>query len=91
MVEQGDDIAVVLDKLNRVAGVVGMTGLSEGTAVKKKSVELNLSQLKKGSSAEVQLRVKWMLVRDHLIEASLPASEFTVAWPQYCALMPALQ
>ncbi|CAI6002649.1 unnamed protein product [Closterium sp. NIES-64] len=90
-VEQGDDIAVVLDKLDLMSGAVGMSGVSEGIAVKKKSVDLELSQLKKGSSVEVQLRVKWMLVRDHLINASLPASEFTIAWPQYCALMPDLQ
>ncbi|CAI5973841.1 unnamed protein product [Closterium sp. NIES-64] len=90
-VEQGDDIAVVLDKLHLVSGAVGMSGVSEGISVKKKSVDLELSQLKKGSPVEVQLRVKWMLVRDRLINASLPASEFTVAWPQYCALMPDLQ
>ncbi|CAI5982632.1 unnamed protein product [Closterium sp. NIES-64] len=86
-----DDIAVVLDKLDLMSGAVGMSGVSEGIAVKKKSVDLELSQLKKGSPVEVQLRVKWMLVRDRLINASLPASEFTVAWPQYCALMPDLQ
>ncbi|CAI5950465.1 unnamed protein product [Closterium sp. NIES-65] len=90
-VEQGDDIAVVLDKLDLMSGAVGMSGVSEGIAVKKKSVDMELSQLKKGSPVEVQLRVKWMLVRDRLINASLPASEFTVAWPQYCALMPDLQ
>ncbi|CAI5984603.1 unnamed protein product [Closterium sp. NIES-64] len=90
-VEQGDDVAVVLDKLDLMSGAVGMSGVSEGIAVKKKSVDLELSQLKKGSPVEVQLRVKWMLVRDRLINASLPASEFTVAWPQYCALMPDLQ
>ncbi|CAI6008195.1 unnamed protein product [Closterium sp. NIES-65] len=90
-VEQGDDIAVVLDKLDLMSGAVGMSGVSEGIAVKKKSVDMELSQLKKGSPVEVQLRVKWMLVRDRLIDASLPASEFTVAWPQYCALMPDLQ
>ncbi|CAI5947770.1 unnamed protein product [Closterium sp. NIES-64] len=90
-VEQGDDIAVVLDKLDLMSGAVGMSGVSEGIAVKKKSVDLEVSQLKKGSPVEVQLRVKWMLVRDRLINASLPASEFTVAWPQYCALMPDLQ
>ncbi|CAI6006712.1 unnamed protein product [Closterium sp. NIES-65] len=90
-VEQGGDIAVVLDKLDLMSGAVGMSGVSEGIAVKKKSVDLELSQLKKGSPVEVQLRVKWMLVRDRLINASLPASEFTVAWPQYCALMPDLQ
>ncbi|CAI5980248.1 unnamed protein product [Closterium sp. NIES-64] len=84
-VEQGDDIAVVLDKLDLMSGAVGMSGVSEGIAVKKKSVDLKLSQLKKGSPMEVQLRVKWMLVRDRLINTSLPASEFTVAWPQYCA------
>ncbi|CAI6005210.1 unnamed protein product [Closterium sp. NIES-64] len=89
-VEQGDDIAVVLDKLDLMSGAVGMSGVSEGIAVKKKSVDLELSQLKKGSPVEVQLRVKLMLVRDRLINASLPASEFTVAWPQYCALMPDL-
>ncbi|CAI5481365.1 unnamed protein product [Closterium sp. Yama58-4] len=89
-VEQGDDIAVVLDKLDLVSGTVGMSGVSEGIAVKKKSVDLTLSELKKGSPAEVQLRVKWMLVRDRLIDASLPASEFPVAWPQYCAQMPLL-
>ncbi|CAI5517625.1 unnamed protein product [Closterium sp. Naga37s-1] len=81
-VEQGDNIAVVLDKLDLVSAAVGMSGVSEGIAVKKKSVDLELSQLKKGSPVEVQLRVKWMLVRDRLIDASLPASEFTVAWPQ---------
>ncbi|CAI5990631.1 unnamed protein product [Closterium sp. NIES-64] len=81
-VEQGDNIAVVLDKLDLVSGAVGMSGASEGIAVKKKSVDLDLSQLKKGSPVEVQLRVKWMLVRDRLIDASLPASEFTFAWPQ---------
>ncbi|CAI5988179.1 unnamed protein product [Closterium sp. NIES-64] len=90
-VEQGDDIAVVLDKLDLMSGAVGMSGVSEGIAVKKKSVDMELSQLKKGSPVEVQLCVKWMLVRDRLINASLPASEFTVAWPQYCALMPDLQ
>ncbi|CAI5987546.1 unnamed protein product [Closterium sp. NIES-64] len=90
-VEQGDDIAVVLDKLDLMSGSVGMSGVSEGIAVKKKSVDLELSQLKKGSPVEVHLRVKWMLVRDRLINASLPASEFTVAWPQHCALMPDLQ
>ncbi|CAI5934094.1 unnamed protein product [Closterium sp. NIES-64] len=90
-VEQGDDIAVVLDKHDLMSGAVGMSGVSEGIAVKKKSVDMELSQLKKGSPVEVQLRVKWMLVRDRLIDASLPASEFTVAWPQYCALMPDLQ
>ncbi|CAI5977311.1 unnamed protein product [Closterium sp. NIES-64] len=90
-VEQGGDIAVVLDKLDLMSGAVGMSGVLEGIAVKKKSVDLELSQLKKGSPVEVQLRVKWMLVRDRLINASLPASEFTVAWPQYCALMPDLQ
>ncbi|CAI6000980.1 unnamed protein product [Closterium sp. NIES-64] len=90
-VEQGDDMAVVLDKLDLMSGAVGMSGVSEGIAVKKKSVDLELSQLKKGSPVEVQLHVKWMLVRDRLINASLPASEFTVAWPQYCALMPDLQ
>ncbi|CAI5992631.1 unnamed protein product [Closterium sp. NIES-64] len=90
-VEQGDDIAVVLDKLDLMSGAVGMSGVSEGIAVKKKSVDLELSQLKKGSPVEVQLRVKWMLARDRLINASLPASEFTVVWPQYCALMPDLQ
>ncbi|CAI5991486.1 unnamed protein product [Closterium sp. NIES-64] len=90
-VAQGDDIAVVLDKLDLMSGAVGMSGVSEGIAVKKKSVDMELSQLKKGSPVEVQLRVKWMLVRDRLIDASLPASEFTVAWPQYCALMPDLQ
>ncbi|CAI5949273.1 unnamed protein product [Closterium sp. NIES-65] len=90
-VEQGDDIAVVLDKLDLMSGAVGMSGVSEGIAIKKKSVDLELSQLKKGSPVEVQLRVKWMLVCDRLINASLPASEFTVAWPQYCALMPDLQ
>ncbi|CAI5971480.1 unnamed protein product [Closterium sp. NIES-64] len=90
-VEQGDDIAVVLDKLDLMSGAVGMSGVSEGIAVKKKSVDLELSQLKKGSPVEVQLRVKWMLVRDRLINASLPASEFTLTWPQYCALMPELQ
>ncbi|CAI5994682.1 unnamed protein product [Closterium sp. NIES-65] len=90
-VEQGDNIAVVLDKLDLMSGAVGMSGVSEGIAVKKKSVDMELRQLKKGSPVEVQLRVKWMLVRDRLINASLPASEFTVAWPQYCALMPDLQ
>ncbi|CAI5978652.1 unnamed protein product [Closterium sp. NIES-64] len=90
-VEQGDDIAVVLDKLDLMSRAVGMSSVSEGIAVKKKSVDLELSQLKKGSSVEVQLRVKWMLVRDRLINASLPTFEFTVAWPQYCALMPDLQ
>ncbi|CAI5983691.1 unnamed protein product [Closterium sp. NIES-64] len=90
-VEQGDDIAVVLDKLDLMSSAVGMSGVSEGITVKKKSVDLELSQLKKGSPVEVQLRVKWMLVRDRLINASLPASEFTIAWPQYCALMPDLQ
>ncbi|CAI5999301.1 unnamed protein product [Closterium sp. NIES-64] len=89
-VEQGDNIAVVLDKLDLVSRTVGMSGVSEGIAVKKKSVNLNLSELKKGSPAEVQLRVKWMLVRDRMIDASLPASEFPVAWPQYCAQMPRL-
>ncbi|CAI5460680.1 unnamed protein product [Closterium sp. Yama58-4] len=89
-VEQGDNIAVVLDKLDLVSQAVGMSGVSEGIAVKKKSVDLNLSELKKGSPAEVQLRVKWMLVRDRLIDASLPASEFPTAWPQYCAQMPPL-
>ncbi|CAI5947140.1 unnamed protein product [Closterium sp. NIES-65] len=89
-VEQGDNIAVVLDKLGLVSRTVGMSGVSEGIAVKKKSVDLNLSELKKGSPAEVQLRVKWMLVRDRMIDASLPASEFPVAWPQYCAQMPRL-
>ncbi|CAI5954685.1 unnamed protein product [Closterium sp. NIES-65] len=91
LVEQGDDIAVVLDKLDLMSGAVGMSGVSEGIAVKKKSVDLELSQLKKGSPVEVQLRVKWMLVRDRLINASLPASEFTLTWPLYCALMPELQ
>ncbi|CAI5976220.1 unnamed protein product [Closterium sp. NIES-64] len=66
-----DDIAVVLDKLDLMSGAVGMSGVSEGIAVKKKSVDLELSQLKKGSPVEVQLRVKWMLVRDRLINASL--------------------
>ncbi|CAI7834612.1 unnamed protein product [Closterium sp. NIES-53] len=89
-VEQGDNLAVVLDKLDLVSVAVGMSGVSEGVAVKKKSVDLTLSELKKGSRAEVQLRVKWMLVRDHFIDASLPASEFPVAWPQYCAQMPRL-
>ncbi|CAI5474511.1 unnamed protein product [Closterium sp. Yama58-4] len=89
-VEQGDNIAVVLDKLDLVSRTVGMSGVSEGIAVKKKSVDLNLCELKKGSPAEVQLRVKWMLVRDRMIDASLPASEFPVAWPQYCAQMPPL-
>ncbi|CAI5948837.1 unnamed protein product [Closterium sp. NIES-64] len=87
-VERGDNIAVVLDKLDLVSRTVGMSGVSEGIAVKKKSVDLNLSKLKKGSPAEVQLRVKWMLVRDRMIDASLPASEFPVVWPQYCAQMP---
>ncbi|CAI5507137.1 unnamed protein product [Closterium sp. Naga37s-1] len=90
-VEQGDNIAVVLDKLDLVSAAVGMLGVSEGIAVKKKSVDLDLSQLKKGTLVEVQLRVKWMLVRDRLVDASLPASEFTVAWPQYCAQMPPLE
>ncbi|CAI5460159.1 unnamed protein product [Closterium sp. Yama58-4] len=89
-VEQGDNVAVVLDKLDLVSQAVGMSGVSEGIAVKKKSVDLNLSELKKGSPAEVQLRVKWMLVRDRFIDASLPASEFPTAWPQYCAQMPPL-
>ncbi|CAI5964590.1 unnamed protein product [Closterium sp. NIES-64] len=88
-VEQGNNIAVVLDKLDLVSRTVGMLGVSEGIAVKK-SVDLNLSELKKGSPAEVQLRVKWMLVRDRMIDASLPASEFPDAWPQYCAQMPRL-
>ncbi|CAI7894654.1 unnamed protein product [Closterium sp. NIES-53] len=89
-VEQGDNLAVVLDKLDLVSVAVGMSGVSEGVAVKKKSVDLTLSELKKGSRAEVQLHVKWMLVHDHFIDASLPASEFPVAWPQYCAQMPRL-
>ncbi|CAI5956475.1 unnamed protein product [Closterium sp. NIES-64] len=89
-VEQGDNLAVVLDKLDLVSVAVGMSGVSEGAAAKKKSFDLTLSELKKGSPAEVQLRVKWMLVRDHFIDASLPASEFAVAWPQYCAQMPRL-
>ncbi|CAI5465296.1 unnamed protein product [Closterium sp. Yama58-4] len=89
-VEQGDNIAVVLEKLDLVSRTVGMSGVSKGIAVKKKSVDLNLCELKKGSPAEVQLRVKWMLVRDRMIDASLPASEFPVAWPQYCAQMPPL-
>ncbi|CAI5488389.1 unnamed protein product [Closterium sp. Naga37s-1] len=89
-VEQGDNLAVVLDKLDLVSVTVGMSGVSEGIAVKKKSVDVSLSELKKGSPAEVQLRVKWMLVRDRFIDASLPASEFLVAWPQYCAQMPPL-
>ncbi|CAI5979895.1 unnamed protein product [Closterium sp. NIES-64] len=80
-VEQGDNLAVVLDKLDLVSVAMGMSGVSEGVAVKKKSVDLTLSELEKGSPAEVQLRVKWMLVRDHFIDASLPASEFPVAWP----------
>ncbi|CAI5964734.1 unnamed protein product [Closterium sp. NIES-64] len=51
-VEQGDDIAVVLDKLDLMSGAVGMSGVSEGIAVKKKSVDLEPSQLKKGSPVE---------------------------------------
>ncbi|CAI5480012.1 unnamed protein product [Closterium sp. Yama58-4] len=89
-VEQGDNIAVVLEKLDLVSRSVCMSGVSEGIAVKKKSVDSSLSELKKGTPAEVQLRVKWMLVRDRLIDASLPASEFPVAWLQYCDQMPPL-
>ncbi|CAI5969080.1 unnamed protein product [Closterium sp. NIES-64] len=89
-VEQGDNLAVVLDKLDLVSVAVGMSGVSQGVALKKKYVDVTLSELKKGSPAEVQLCVKWMLVRDYFIDASLPASEFSVAWPQYCAQMPRL-